>query len=111
MRPRRSVVLAAHVAKRRAFAAAGAAPRTSIHPKARGLNVRTLELLRVWGLEPAVRAAAKDLERALDVVWAPTLLAPESKRLPYGGAGARRVGDSPSTSIGCAHAQVEPLYR
>src|SRR5260370_20143248 len=43
-------------------------PGTSIHPKARGLNVRTLELLRVWGLEPAVRAAAKDLERALDVV-------------------------------------------
>src|SRR5260370_35102929 len=100
MRPRRSVVLAAHVAKRRAFAAAGAAPRTSIHPKARGLNVRTLELLRVWGLEPAVRAAAKDLERALDVVWAPTLLSPETKRLPDGGAGGRQWWDSPHTGAG-----------
>ena len=86
-------------------------PGTSIHPKARGLNVRTLELLRVWGLEPAVRAAAKDLERALDVVWAPTLLAPESKRLPYGGAGERQVADSPTTSVGCAQDKLEPVLR
>jgi len=53
-------------------------PGTSIHPKARGLNVRTLELFRVWGIEPAVRAAANELERARDVVWAATLVGPET---------------------------------
>lgn len=46
-------------------------PATSVHPKARGLNVRTMELFRVWGLEAAVRAAAQELDRARDVVWAP----------------------------------------
>jgi 2-polyprenyl-6-methoxyphenol hydroxylase-like FAD-dependent oxidoreductase len=59
-------------------------PGTSIHPKARGLNVRTLELFRVWGVEPAVRTAAHELDRARDVAWAPTLLSPETKRAPYG---------------------------
>ncbi len=84
-------------------------PGTSIHPKARGLNVRTLELFRVWGLEPAVRAAAKDLDRALDVVWAPTLLAPETKRVPYGGAGERQQADSPTSSVGCVQDKLEPV--
>jgi putative polyketide hydroxylase len=84
-------------------------PGTSIHPKARGLNVRTLELFRVWGLEPAVRAAAKDLERARDVVWAPTLLSPETRRQPYGGAGESPQTDSPTTDAGCAQDKLEPV--
>lgn len=84
-------------------------PGTSIHPKARGLNVRTLELFRVWGLEPAVRAAAKDLERARDVVWAPTLLSPEARRQPYGGAGESQQADSPTTDAGCAQDKLEPV--
>jgi 2-polyprenyl-6-methoxyphenol hydroxylase-like FAD-dependent oxidoreductase len=84
-------------------------PTTSIHPKARGLNVRTLELFRVWGIESAVRAAAKDLERARDVVWAPTLLAPETRRAPYGGAGELQQEDSPTTSAGCAQDKLEPV--
>ena len=82
---------------------------TSIHPKARGLNVRTLELFRVWGIEPTVRAAAKDLDRAKDVVWAPTLLAPETRRAPYGGAGEGEQADSPTTGAGCAQDKLEPV--
>jgi 2-polyprenyl-6-methoxyphenol hydroxylase-like FAD-dependent oxidoreductase len=84
-------------------------PGTSVHPKARGLNVRTLELFRVWGLEPAVRAAAGQLDRAVDVVWAPTLVAPEAKRMPYGGAGERLAVDSPTTSAACAQDQLEAV--
>jgi putative polyketide hydroxylase len=84
-------------------------PGTSIHPKARGLNVRTLELLRIWGLEPAVREAAADLDRARDVAWAPTLLAPEVKRVPYGGDGERFELDSPTASMGCAQDKLEPM--
>jgi putative polyketide hydroxylase len=84
-------------------------PGTSVHPKARGLNVRTLELFRVWGLEAAVRAAAGELERAVDVVWAPTLVAPETRRAPYGGEGERLQADSPTTSAGCAQDRLEPI--
>ncbi|HZU13005.1 MAG TPA: FAD-dependent monooxygenase [Chloroflexota bacterium] len=83
-------------------------PGTSLYRKARGLNVRTLELFRVWGLEPAVRAAAGELDRARDVVWAPTLVAPETRRMPYGGA-ERVQADSPTTSAGCAQDKLEPL--
>lgn len=82
-------------------------PGTSVHPKARGLNVRTLELFRVWGLEPAVRAAGSELNRALDVVWAPTLIAPETRRMPYGGVAERLATDSPSTSAGCTQSELE----
>jgi len=30
-------------------------PSTSIHPKARGVNVRTMELCRIWGVEQQIR--------------------------------------------------------
>lgn len=83
-------------------------PGTSVHPKARGLNVRTLELFRLWGLEAAVRSAASELDRAVDVVWAPTLIAPETKRAPYGGARERLGDDSPCTSAGCPQDRLEP---
>jgi 2-polyprenyl-6-methoxyphenol hydroxylase-like FAD-dependent oxidoreductase len=82
---------------------------TSVHPKARGLNVRTLELFRAWGLEQAVRAAGSELNRALDVVWAPTLVSPETRRLPYGGANERQATDSPTTSAGCTQDKLERI--
>jgi 2-polyprenyl-6-methoxyphenol hydroxylase-like FAD-dependent oxidoreductase len=84
-------------------------PDTSVHPKARGLNVRTLELLRAWGLEQAVRAAGSELNRALDVVWAATMVSPETKRVPYGGAGERQATDSPTTSAGCTQDRLERI--
>jgi putative polyketide hydroxylase len=85
---------------------------TSVHPKARGLNVRTLELFRVWGIEAAVRAAGAELNAlngALDIVWAPTLVAPETMRMPYGGAGERWATDSPTTSAWCPQEKLEPV--
>ena len=33
-------------------------PGTSVHPRARGVNVRTMEIRRAAGLEPAIRATA-----------------------------------------------------
>ena len=48
-------------------------PSTSIHPRARGLNVRTMELLRTWGLENKAREAGRALEKATEVVWAESL--------------------------------------
>ena len=84
-------------------------PGTSAHPKARGLNVRTLELFRLWGLAEAVRASSIELQRAVDVVWAPTLVAAETRRAPYGGARERMEDDSPCTSAGCAQDRLEPV--
>jgi putative polyketide hydroxylase len=82
-------------------------PGTSVHPKARGLNVRTLELFRIWGLESAVRAAAAGLDGAVDVAWAPTLVGPETRRVRYGGAGEQWQVDSPAGSVGCAQDKLE----
>jgi 2-polyprenyl-6-methoxyphenol hydroxylase-like FAD-dependent oxidoreductase len=84
-------------------------PGTSIHPKARALNVRTLELFRVWGIEPAVRAAASERNEALDVIWAPTLVAPETMRRPYGGDGERWATDSPTRSMRVPQEYLEPV--
>jgi len=84
-------------------------PGTSVHPKARGLNVRTLELFRLWGLEEAVRASSLVLQRAVDVVWAPTLVADETRRAPYGGARERLEDGSPCASAGCAQDRLEPV--
>ena len=36
-------------------------PGTSIHPRARGLNVRTMEIFRSLGLEAPIRAAGSAL--------------------------------------------------
>jgi len=43
-------------------------PGTSIHPKARGVNVRTMELMRLWGLESAVRTHELPAQ-ALRFLW------------------------------------------
>ncbi|MHB8590257.1 MAG: FAD-dependent monooxygenase [Candidatus Dormibacteraceae bacterium] len=82
---------------------------TSIHPRARGLNVRTMELFRVWGLEASVRAAGAALETARDVVWATALVAEETRRAPYGGDPERLQADSPTMGVGCAQDELEPV--
>lgn len=47
---------------------------TSVHPRGRGNNVRTMELLRVAGLEPAVRTAASLLADNHGILRTPSLL-------------------------------------
>ena len=83
---------------------------TSIHPRARGLNVRTMELLRSWGLENEVREAGRALENATEVVWAESLAGRELRRVAAGG---RRREDtrpvSPTTGCACAQDELEPV--
>jgi putative polyketide hydroxylase len=66
-------------------------------------------MFRVWGLEAAVRAAAQELEQARDVVWAPALTAPETRRARYGGAGENLAADSPAVDAACAQDKLEPV--
>jgi putative polyketide hydroxylase len=55
-------------------------PGTSIYPKARLVNARTMEIFRLCGLEQAVRASALPLEQGRNVVWAKTLAGAELAR-------------------------------
>ena len=84
-------------------------PKTSIHPRARGLNVRTMELLRVWGLEDQVRIAGRPLENATDVVWAESLAGSERRRVPAGGRRDNLLAVSPTTGCACAQDELEPV--
>ena len=43
-------------------------PGTSVHPKARGVNVRTMELFRLWGVESAILAHELP-EKARRYLW------------------------------------------
>jgi 2-polyprenyl-6-methoxyphenol hydroxylase-like FAD-dependent oxidoreductase len=55
-------------------------PGTSIHPKARGINARTMEIYRQCGVEQAIRDAGLPPERAGLIVWAETLAGVELER-------------------------------
>ena len=48
-------------------------PGTAVHPKARGINARTMELYEQAGIAPAIRAAGLPPDRARFIIWARTL--------------------------------------
>jgi 2-polyprenyl-6-methoxyphenol hydroxylase-like FAD-dependent oxidoreductase len=85
-------------------------PGTSIHPRARGLNVRTMELIRSWGLEDTVRAAGRAQESARYVIWAESLAGREHKRMEV--PSHRAFLDpaiSPASYVACAQNDLEPV--
>ncbi|MPZ43157.1 MAG: hypothetical protein GEV05_07135 [Betaproteobacteria bacterium] len=53
---------------------------TSIHPKARNINMRTMEIFRQCGVEDAVRAAGLPIERTRFLIWAESLAGREIER-------------------------------
>jgi len=85
-------------------------PATSIHPRARGINVRTMEILRTWGLEHEVREAGRALENATDVVWAESLAGRELRRGKVAGLHRENLRPvSPTTGCACAQDELEPV--
>lgn len=56
-------------------------PNTSVHPKARGLNVRTMEILRSLGLERQVQAAGQTLAKNKYMLFVETLAGREVRRI------------------------------
>ena len=54
---------------------------TSIHPRARGLNVRTMEIYRALGLEPAIRTAGAALAASRYMLFVDTLAGDEIRRV------------------------------
>ena len=65
-------------------------PGTAIHPKARGINARTMEVFRQQGIEDEVRAAGLARDKVGFIVWAKTLAGEEiERRVPWGQSDAR----------------------
>jgi len=85
---------------------------TSIHPRARGLNVRTMEILRTVGLEGEVRDAGAALAASRYMLFVDTLAGEEIRRVPD--ADLLPVGDAlarvtPCDWGRCAQDELEPV--
>ncbi|MFJ7770659.1 FAD-dependent oxidoreductase [Streptomyces sp. NPDC097107] len=82
---------------------------TSIHPRGRGNNVRTMELFRVSGTEPDIRKAAATLAENHGIFQTPTLVGDAGewlfKEMDAGGGLARF---SPSSWCLCSQNDLEP---
>ena len=83
-------------------------PGTSIHPRATGINLRTMEILRQYGLESAVRAVAIDAEPIESL--RPILIAPEVE-VRRGGFPLRHeaLAVSPTWVAPCPQDVLEPV--
>lgn len=83
---------------------------TSIHPRGRGNNVRTMELFRTAGVEPGIRRAAATLADNHGILQAPTLVGDAGewlfKEIDAGGGLARF---SPSSWCLCSQNDLEPV--
>jgi putative polyketide hydroxylase len=53
---------------------------TALHPKARNINMRTMEIFRQCGVEDDVRAAGLPIERTRFLIWAESLAGREIER-------------------------------
>jgi putative polyketide hydroxylase len=94
-------------------------PGTSIHPRARGLNGRTMELMRGLGLEERIRTAGQAIASSMGVYSGATLRQVIEKR-GDGGWVMRRMrarqkaakgftSKSPTTAARCTQDLLEPV--
>jgi putative polyketide hydroxylase len=84
---------------------------TAFHPKARNINMRTMEIFRQCGVEDAVRAAGLPIERTRFLIWAESLAGREIERRVE--KRSHPDGDLPSAAKHCLCAQddLEPVLR
>jgi putative polyketide hydroxylase len=86
-------------------------PTTSLHPKARGINARTMEVFRSCGVEDAVRAAGLPPSMYRYIIWAESLAGRELERREYGKTSAQAAAISPSGHCLCSQDALEPVLR
>lgn len=83
---------------------------TSIHPRARGINFRTMELFRELGLEEQLRAAGKDLANNHGMLIVETLAGVERERIAMAEPENSPMDlISPTDWCVCAQDQSEPV--
>jgi putative polyketide hydroxylase len=86
-------------------------PGTALHPKARGINARTMEIYRQCGVERAIRAAGLAPERSRFIVWARSLAGEELERRVPARSRAEALTISPVPRCLCAQDDLEPVLR
>lgn len=84
---------------------------TAIHPKARGINARTMEMYRQCGVEGAIREAGLAPERTGLIVWTRTLAGEEIERRVPWRSGTQSAAVSPVRHCLCAQDALEPVLR
>ena len=86
-------------------------PGTAIHPKARGINARTMEMYRQLGIEQAIRDAGLPSGRAQFIVWTRSLAGEEIERRIPGRSRPENQAASPIRNALCAQDDFEPVLR
>jgi 2-polyprenyl-6-methoxyphenol hydroxylase-like FAD-dependent oxidoreductase len=86
-------------------------PGTAIHPKARGINARTMEMYRQLGIEQAIRDAGLPQDRARFIVWTRSLAGEELERRIPGRSRPENQAASPIRNALCAQDDFEPVLR
>lgn len=86
-------------------------PSTSVAPKARGINARTMEMYRQMGVEDDIRAAGMPARFGGMILWAESLAGKEINRLTPGRAKPQGKTMSPVLNCGCSQDVLEPVLR
>lgn len=84
-------------------------------PKMDGVNVRTMEFCRRWGIRDAVRACPYPPDYPQDMVYLTSFagheLGRESFATPSGGGEEKRPGTSPEARVRCPQNLFDPILR
>ena len=86
-------------------------PGTALHPKARGINGRTMEIYRQCGVEDDIRAAGLAPERSRFIVWTRSLAGEELERRVPARSRAEAMAITPVARCLCAQDDLEPVLR
>jgi putative polyketide hydroxylase len=86
-------------------------PGTALTPKARGINARTMEIFRQYGIDTAVREAGLAEGGTALIVWTETLAGNEIERRVPGRATAKNMATTPVKNCLCAQDDLEPVIR
>jgi putative polyketide hydroxylase len=83
---------------------------TSLYPKARLVNTRTMEIFRAFGLEQPVREISLPPEQSRSAIWARTLVSEELQRRTFDTV-TSDLSEQVSPTVGCTTSQevLEPV--
>jgi putative polyketide hydroxylase len=87
-------------------------PGTTIHPKARNLNLRTMEILRPWGIDAELQAQSLPRSWTGSFVYATTLAGRELGRMQTASFESERASPAtPVTGVLSSQDVYEPVFR
>ncbi|SDT61126.1 FAD-dependent monooxygenase [Bradyrhizobium canariense] len=86
-------------------------PGTAVTPKARGINARTMEIFRQYGIDAAIRDAGLAEGGTGLIVWVETLAGKEIERRVPGRTTAKNLAVTPVKNCLCAQDDLEPVIR